>query len=134
LKTIKLRKQPERKYPDWSDCGQVYFTGGKGFGLSDELQTIDLGAEESIKKFLQVGEMPEDTSPLQRIVLRQIAEYRRELYGIGEDDLVGGSVNGTSRGGNKKPDEVSPKRKRTALRLSHQKHKTLLHRRHRGVS
>ena len=131
---MKLRKQPERKYPDWSDCGQVYFTGGKGFGLTDELQTIDLGSEESIKKFLQAGEMPEDATPLQRIVLRQIAEYRRELYGIGEDDLVGAGVNGTSGGGNQKPNAVSPKRKRAALRLPNQKHKTLLHRRHRGVS
>ena len=32
----------------WGDCGQVFFCGGKGFGLTDTLQTICLGNEDDI--------------------------------------------------------------------------------------
>ena len=33
----------------WSECGQVFFCDGKGYGLTDTLQTICLGNEDDIK-------------------------------------------------------------------------------------
>ena len=34
----------------WSECGQIFFYSGKGYGLTDRLQTVCLGSEDDIKK------------------------------------------------------------------------------------
>ncbi len=36
----------------WSECGQICFVDGKGYGLTPEPRSICLRKEEDIKKFL----------------------------------------------------------------------------------
>ena len=62
----------------WSDCGQVFFCDGTGYGLTEYLRTILLGKEKDIKKFFETGEANDNLNPTQRRVLRTIQEYRRE--------------------------------------------------------
>jgi len=72
-----------KEYRDhWSEDGQVYFCDGKGYGLTDTLQTICLGSEEDIEICLNTGQFGPRFRPLQRQVLRQILTYRKE-QGIG---------------------------------------------------
>ena len=63
----------------WSDCGQVFFCDGKGYGLTDTLRTICLGNEDDIKKFFDTGELNNGISSTQRQVLNKILEYRKEV-------------------------------------------------------
>jgi len=63
----------------WSDCGQVFFHYGKGYGLIPELRSICLGEEQDILNALSSGKIKEDLTPLQRQVLVSIMEYRKEL-------------------------------------------------------
>jgi len=110
----------------WSDCGQVFFCDGKGYGLTDTLQTICLGKEDDIKKFFETGELSKELNPTQRQVLVQIQEYRKgEGIGIREADMVGASTNGASRHKPKATRQSTP-RKRLALRSSKQKSPNLL--------
>lgn len=72
----------------WSDCGQVFFTGGNGYGLNENLRMVCLGAESDILNFFKTGKLTEDLDPDQRRVLLGIREYRQEEgIGIGETDL-----------------------------------------------
>ena len=85
----------------WSECRQICFVDGKGYGLTDTLQTICLGCETDIKKFLEVGEVSNSLSPKQLEVLRQIQIFRRE-EGIGTTgtrtaDMERAGDNGASR-------------------------------------
>ena len=102
----------------WSDCGQIFFCEGKGYRLTDTLQTICLGKEDDIKKFFDTGELSKELNPTQRQVLVQIQEYRKE-QGIGtrEADMVGAGNNGASRDKPKATRQSTP-RKRLALRSS----------------
>jgi hypothetical protein len=70
----------------WSEPdGQIFFTGGKGYGLTPELQTICLGDEKDILKYLETGEMNPDWTPTQRQVLIKVRELRGELsHGAGQ--------------------------------------------------
>ena len=72
----------------WSEDGQVFFCDGKGFGLTNTLKTICLGSEEDIKRYLETGQFSPQFNPLQRQVLRQILDYRKE-QGIGTTDSTG---------------------------------------------
>ena len=112
----------------WSDCGQVFFCGGKGFGLTDTLQTICLGNEDDIKKFFDTGEPNNELNTTQRQVLNKILDYRKE-QGIGTTDtraadMVRTGNNGTLR---HKPKAARPLtlRKRLPLRPSRTKGKSL---------
>ena len=69
----------------WSDCKQVFFTGGKGFGVTERLRNICLGKEEGINKFFETGELSDVLNPTQRQVLLQIQQYREE-QGIGQSN------------------------------------------------
>jgi len=112
----------------WSECEQIYFTGGYGYGLTEDLRNICLGKEKDIKKYFETGEMAKELNPLQRQVLNGISEYRKE-EGIGarKTDMVGASDDGTSRSKPKTVRQSTP-RKRLALRSSKQKDKNLLRR------
>jgi len=111
----------------WSECGQVFFCGGKGFGLTDALQSICLGSEDSIKKFFETGELNNELRPSQRQVLNGILDYRKE-QGIGTNT---GAAN-MERAGNNGASRHKPKatrllasRKRLPMRPSRTKGKSL---------
>jgi hypothetical protein len=55
--------------------GEVFFAGGKAWGVDEELRTICLGKEEDILPVLK-GEkpIPDSATPSQRKVLAQILE------------------------------------------------------------
>ncbi len=78
-------KQPKEPKGRWSDCGQIFFEGGEGYGLTATLQTICLGKEDDIKKFFEVGELNNELTPIQRQVLAGILDYRKE-EGYGQPD------------------------------------------------
>lgn len=106
----------------WSDCGQIFFHYGKGYGVTDTLQTICLGKEDDIKKFFDTGELNNELNFTQRQVLNGILDYRKENgIGIRETDM---ERDGNARiaGGKQKTACPPDKRKRLALRSSHQKH------------
>ena len=69
----------------WSDYGEVFFCDGKGYGLTDTLQTICLGTADDIKKFFETGELNNELNPTRRRVLNGILDYRKE-QGIGTTD------------------------------------------------
>ena len=118
-----MEEQPKT---NWSDCQQIFFIYGIGYGLTENLTTIRLGKEEDVKKFFETGEL--DTFNMrQRQVLLQIKEYREELYGTGESNLVGASIDGTF-GGNKETTRQTTPRKRLASRSSKQKGKNIFRR------
>jgi len=71
-------KQQKELKGRWSDCGQVFFEGGDGYGLTATLQTICLGKEDDIKKFFETGELKNELAPIQRQVLAEILDYRKE--------------------------------------------------------
>jgi hypothetical protein len=85
-----MAKESETSY--WSDCGQIYFTGGNAFGLTAELITICLGEEDVIKKVLEDGQLPDNLNSTQRLALSDIMEYRKEKNG---EDIGTGSLERT---------------------------------------
>jgi len=72
----------------WSDCGQVFFTGDVGYGLTDQLKTIPLGHETDLLEAFRTGKMPDDLKPVQRQVVSSILEYRREVSADGTTPQV----------------------------------------------
>ncbi len=94
----KQQKEPKGR---WSDCGQIFFCDGKGYGLTEGLRTICLGSENDIKKFFETGEVNSELAPIQRQVLAEILDYRKEEgYGTAATragDMERASNNGTSR-------------------------------------
>ncbi|MBL7125143.1 MAG: hypothetical protein ISS51_03495 [Dehalococcoidales bacterium] len=112
----------------WSECGQVYFHYGRGYGLVDNLRTICLGKEGDIKKFFDTGELNNDLNPTQRQVLNGILDYRKE-QGIGTTDTRAADM---ERAGNNGATRRKPKaarlltaRKRLPLRPPRTKGKSL---------
>ena len=98
----------------WSEDGQVFFTDGYGWGLTKELETICLGKEEDIKSYFETGEMAKELNPLQRQVLADIAEYRKEL------------LSGESGADIKRPGAIRSRPARTVkCRTANLKHSTL---------
>lgn len=112
----------------WSECGQIFFCYGKGYGLTDTLRTICLGNEDDIRKFLDTRELNNELNSSQRQVLSGILDYRKE-QGIGTTDTRATDMeragnNGASR---HKPKAAKPPtiRKRLPLRPSRTKGKSL---------
>lgn len=73
------KEKPADRQPRdyWSDDGQIFFTGGKGYGLTKELQTILLGCEADILEAFKTGKLKDYLKPIQRQVLTSILEYRK---------------------------------------------------------
>ncbi len=72
----------EKKRQDtdrWSDCGQVQFIDGRGYGITAKGQTVDLGKEEDILRTFTTGEIVSDLCPDRAVVLQGILEYRQEV-------------------------------------------------------
>jgi hypothetical protein len=104
----------------WSEDDQIFYTYGKGYGLTDKLETVCLGTEEDIEEYLATGEFDEHFNPIQRKILTGILEYRKEL-GIGPEHITGAA--GLEREGHdgligRKPKtaRLSKKRERLPLR------------------
>ena len=121
-----MSNKEKRDY--WSECGQVFFCDGKGYGLTDALQNICLGNEDDIKKFLETGELNNKLNPTQRQILSKIIEYRKE-QGIGTTDTRAGDMERTGNNGasrhKPKATRLLASRKRLPLRPSRTKSKSL---------
>jgi len=91
-------KQPKEPKGRWSDCGQIFFEGGEGYGLTATLQTICLGNENDIKKFFSTGELNNKLKPIQKQVLVEIQEYRKE-EGYGQPDTGGAGMERAANSG-----------------------------------
>ena len=112
----------------WSDCGQLFFCDGRGYGLTDTMRTICLGNEDDINKFFETGELKNELDPIQRQVLSEILQYRKE-QGIGTTntraaDMERAGNNGASRP-KPKATRLPTSRKRLPLRPSRTKGKSL---------
>lgn len=73
---------------DWSDCGQIFFYSDGAFGLDENLRTVYLGDKDAINQILQSGELNDKLNTIQRQVMVDILEYRKEQSG--EDIGAGG--------------------------------------------
>ena len=111
-----------------SEDDQIFFHYGKGYGLTENLQSICLGKEEDILDMLNTGVLKDNLTPAQREALTWVIEYRKE-QGIGTTDtraadMERASNNGASR---RKPKTARPLtfRKRLPLRPSRTKNKNL---------
>ena len=62
----------------WSECEQVCFLDGWGWGLTDKYQRIRLGSEAEILQFFKDGIISPDSDPILREALNFIKEYRNE--------------------------------------------------------
>ena len=110
----------------WSDCEQVFFCNGWGWGLTQDLQSVCLGKEEDVQLELDTGELKPDLNTLQRQILSGILEYRKENgIGTGENNMVGGGSNGIV-GNKQKRIGHTASRQRLTMRASKQKNKGLL--------
>ena len=78
-----MSKEEKKDY--WSECGQIFFHYGQGYGVTSQLHSIPLGREEDIKRYFKTGEH-NDLNPHQQEVLDQIITYRKE-EGIGTEDI-----------------------------------------------
>ena len=110
----------------WSECGQVFFHYGVGYGLTKELKNIPLGSEEDIKKYFETGELNDKLKPKQKELLTEILDYRKE-QGIGNIRTTG-----MERAGNHGPTRRKKRatrqiasRKKLSLRSPQQKSKSL---------
>ena len=112
----------------WSDCGQIFFHYGKGYGLTSNLLSICLGMEDETNKFFETGELRNNLHSMQRQTLMEILDYRKE-QGIGTD-IGGASVeragdHEASRGKSKATRPVTS-RERFSLYTPRAKSKSLL--------
>jgi hypothetical protein len=112
----------------WSECNQVYFLDGYGWGLTDKCQRICLGKEKDVLNFLETGILNGNFHPKQKEILNWILEYRKDA-GYGESDtgtanMERGGNNGASRD-KSKPTRLSKTRKRLPLRSFRSKNKNL---------
>ena len=109
----------------WSECGQVSFHCGRGYGLTHSLQTICLGSEDDIQKFFETGELSNELTPEQGEVLTRILDYRKENgFGARTADLERAGNAGASRHKSKATRLPAP-RKRLSHRPSRTKSKSL---------
>jgi len=117
------RREMEKDY--WSQDGQIFFTGGQGFGLKANLETICLGTEADINEVLETGKLTDKFNVSQRVILADILEYRKE-EGIGtrKSNMVG-AVNIRVAGHRQEATRSFAPRERLPLRAPRTKHKAL---------
>jgi hypothetical protein len=67
-----------KRLPDhWSECGQIFFTHGKAFGISPNLRTIYIGQENDIESYLLHGKLNDGLTHLQKDILSSIKAIRK---------------------------------------------------------
>jgi hypothetical protein len=65
--------EPGKKYSDqWSDCGQIFYTAGKAFGVTCNLRTIYLGSRIEVQNFLDNGMLDDNLNQIQTETLVRI--------------------------------------------------------------
>ena len=70
-----VKPETEKKHPDfWSNCGQIFFTAGKAYGVTDHLRTICVGTTSAVQDFIRVGRLEEDLNDYQKSVLIKVKE------------------------------------------------------------
>lgn len=87
---MEVKRQPQPK-DYWSEDVQIFFHYGKGYGVTENLRTICLGNENDIKKFFETGKLSNELTPIQRQVLAEILDYRKE-EGYGQPDTGGAGL------------------------------------------
>ncbi len=88
-----------KKVPDrWSDCGQIFFTGGKAFGISSNLRTVCIGTQSDVDSFFQHGQAESDLNFIQLDTLKKIKEIR-----LSEQRRAKEAENETQNGDKNKP-------------------------------
>jgi len=110
----------------WSECGQIFFHYGVGYGLTKELRSIPLGSEEGIQEYFETDKLNDQLHPIQKDVLQEILDYRKE-QGIGNIRTTGMERAGNNGASRHKPKAARPltTRKRLSLRPSRTKGKGL---------
>lgn len=81
VNTAKMKGEENKNY--WSDCGEVFFTGGMAYGLDVNLRIISLDKEDIIAQALKTNTVPKGLNPIQREALEWVINYRKE-NGFGE--------------------------------------------------
>ena len=79
IKVAGKATEGEEHRDHWSEDSHVFFTGGVGYGLTRELQTIPLSSEADILEAFKSGKLPDHLTPVQRGVLESVLEFRREV-------------------------------------------------------
>jgi hypothetical protein len=117
----------EKPNDHWSECGQVFFHYGVGYGITKDLKNIPLGSEEDIKHNFETGELSNQINDKQKALLEEILDYRKER-GIGTDigrtGVERAGDHGASRGKSKAIRSFAS-RKRLPLRSPRAKSKSL---------
>jgi len=110
----------------WSECGQVFFHYGMGYGLSKDLKNLSLGSEEDINYYFETGEFNKQLNARQKTLLEEILIFRKE-QGIGNTRTKGVERGGNRRifRGNKRATRSLASRKRLPLRSPRAKSKSL---------
>lgn len=74
---VPVIREPEKRHPDhWSDCGQLFFTAGKAYGLTDHGHTICVGSRTPVLEFLEGGKLERDLNKYQKEVLLKVKEKK----------------------------------------------------------
>ena len=68
------KKQPDR----WSDCGQIFFTGGKAYAVTEDLRTVCLGDQSRVTEFFCSGVLDEGLAPLQKETLWRLRKSKKD--------------------------------------------------------
>ena len=111
---ISKEKVRENHRDYWSQDGQVFFTGGKGWGLTSSLRSIPLGPEDKVLEILKTGKVDSDLSPTQREVLTGIIELIKKM-----EDLNGRQQGIDAKRTARKPIIGSHKRVRSGRNVGH---------------
>lgn len=70
-----VKSEPAKKQSDhWSDCGQIFYTAGKAFGIASNLRTICLGTKSGVQNFMETGKVEEKLSKFQKETLMNIVK------------------------------------------------------------
>jgi len=65
--------------PDsWSDCGQVFFTGGKAYGICSNLRTVCIGTATGVQTFFEKDKIEDELTPAQIDALIEVKELREK--------------------------------------------------------
>ncbi len=68
----------EQKADYWDETGQIFFTGGHGYGITPELVNICLGVESEILAYLNGGSVPDNISESAVEELNRVKELKGE--------------------------------------------------------
>jgi len=71
--------KPKASPDKWIASDMIFVTGGQGFGVADNGDTVCIGAERDIQSYLAGGVMTDSIRGRAREVLTEVKEYLRGL-------------------------------------------------------